>query len=218
MYSTLNILSERVIRDLSGGDIPMESPYDQSHVIEHVRDAMNEELKREILVRRGGDSDDKSAISQYIYTYQNIQVKRDITTRRTYAELPSYFLSLKYNKGIHSVSTMTDSLNRMIRIANPGVTSKLPHADLEKVNFGYYVEGMTVFWMRDILQERISSVMIKLLIAAPITLGIDDPLPLTPESLGRILDVAKARVQARTPQDRIADEDPNLRQVNESRK
>lgn len=219
-FVTLNILQERLIRKLSGGDIPNDTPYDPAFAIEVIRDAMNEELKREILTRRGGDSDDKSAVSQYIYSY-SVDVQVDTVTRRAYAALPSYFLSLKYNKGIRAViplSASSDILKGMIRIDNPTVTSRLPHADLEQNNQGYYTEGMTVYFMRDIKRDRIDKVYIKLLVAAPITMGWDDPLPLTPESLGRIMDIAEQRMMERVPQDRIADENPNLRATNESRK
>ena len=219
-FVTLNILQERLIRKLSGGDVPNDSPYDPAFAIEVIRDAMNEELKREILTRRSGDSDDKSAVSQYIYSY-TVPVTIDTATRRAKAALPSYFLSLKYNKGIRAVIPLTQSsdiLKSMIRIDNPGITSRLPHGDLEQYNQGYYVEGMTIYFMRDIKRDNINQVYIKLLIAAPLTLGWDDPLPLTPESLGRIMDVAEQRMMERVPQDRIADENPNLRSTNEARK
>lgn len=217
---TLNIWQERIIRDLSGGDVPNDTPYDPGFVVEHIRDAINEELKVEILGRRGGDSDDKSKVTQYIYSY-TVTVQFDKPTRRAYAALPSYFLSLKYNKGIVAVIPFTPSSNMlksMVRISNPGVTSQLPHADLEQNNWGYYSEGMKLWFMRDVTRDNITQVLVKLLCAAPITADWDDVLPLTPESIGRISDVVKQRVMMRVPQDRIEDEDPNLRATNEARK
>lgn len=217
-WVTLTILAERAIRPLVGGDDPNDSPFDMDFVIEECRDAMNQELKMEILSRRGGDSDDKSPIAQFIYTYPGIPVIKDAVTNRVYSELPSYWLSLKYNKGIRSVSQEKKSLKAMIRISNPSVTAHLPHASLEEDNYGYYIEGMRIYWMRDIKADGINIVMIKLLIAAPITLGVDDPLPLLPEQTGRILDIVRQRISIKSPQDRIEDEDPNLRATNEARK
>lgn len=218
LWPTLRILAERATRPLTGGDDPNDSPYDEDFVIEEVRDAMNQELKVEILQRRGGDSDDKSPISQFIYTYTDIEVQKDNTTERVFAELPSHFLSLKYNKGIRSVSENKKSTLTMIRCANPGVTANLPHADLEQRTFHYYLEGMRVYWLRNILKDGINKVMIKLIVAAPLTLNIDDPLPLLPEQVGRILDIVRARIRPLQPQDRIEDENPNLRSTNEARK
>ena len=165
--TTIRMIAERVERDLVGGDIPIDSPYDQDYIIEHVRDAMNEDLKVEILQKRGsqGREDDKSAVAQYIATYE-VDVQSDKSTNRVFAELPAYFLSLKRQKGIHAVSSAKKSLKRYIRVYNPGVTSNLPHATLEGVNEGYYIEGMRVFFMRDILRDKINKVLIKLIIAA----------------------------------------------------
>lgn len=218
IFYTLNKMAELTLRPLDGGDHPDDSPYDFDFVIEELRLAMNEDLKVEILGRRGGDSDDKSPIAQCIYTYTDIDVTFDSKTNRVFAELPSYFLSLKYNKGIRSVSTNTGSLKPMIKCHNPGVTAHLPHASLEQENYLYYIEGMRVFWMRDIKKDGINKVMIKLMIAAPATIGPDDILPLMPENAARIMEVVRKRISVKAPQDRIADGNPNLRNTNEARK
>lgn len=219
IWTTLNILQERVIKELSGGEIPNDTPYDPDFVIMTVRDAMNEDLKLELLGKRTGQTDDKSAVSQYIATYPSIELQFDTVTKRVYAELPSYWLTLKYNKGIHSISKNEGSLQPYIRISNPGITSHLPHANYENIgNAAYYMEGLRAYWMRDIKRDGERFVMFKLIIAAPITIGLDEPLPLLPESLGRIIDVVKARILNKFPQDRIADNNPNLRATNEQRK
>jgi hypothetical protein len=213
-------MQERVIRDLSGGDIPNDSPYDPAYVIQHLREAMNEDLEFKMLQKRGGDEDDKSHITQYIATYKNIEVKKDNTTQEIYAELPGEFISIKHNKGIHSVHKQ-EGVNKkvhllpMIRVTNPGVTMNLPHANFEKKNWGYYTEGMRVIWMRDIKRDNITHVCMKLLIAAPESIGLDDPLPILPESAARIMDRVKLRVQNKFTQDRLLDNNPNLRAQNQ---
>lgn len=217
MIATLNILTERVIRRLSGGDIPIDSPYDPAFVKEEIRDTINEDFKAEILRRRAGDEDDKGAITQFIVSYPDIAVQVEASTERVYAELPSYFLSIKHNKGIHSVSAMKKQLKPMIRIKHPEVVARLPHANLEGQNYGWYSEGMKIYWMRDIKRDKIDKVMIKLLIAASSPSG-DDPLPLLPESIARILDIATMRVQNKFTQDRLNDNNPNLRALNEQQK
>jgi hypothetical protein len=219
-YTTLNILKERVIRGLSGGDIPEDSPYKDEFVIEYIRDAMNADLEMKILQKRGGDEDDKSYVSQYIATYPNIAVEIESSTKRVFAELPGYFLSLKHNRGIHSVHRQAGenksvSLVPMIRVHNPGVSINLPHSNYEGTNFGYYLEGMRVYWMRDIIRDGVSHVCIKLLIAAPNSIGLDDPLPILPESIGRILDIVTQRTLNRVVQDRINDNNPNIRAINQ---
>lgn len=144
MLYTFNILAEQIIRDLSNGPIPADSPYDPAYVKNHIRNAMEENLKMEILKKRTGDEDDRSPVTQCIFTYTR-SVLYDTPTNRAYAELPSYFQALKYNKGIHSVSKLKDSIHPMIPMNNHMVSSFLPHGDLERLNWGYYVEGMRVF-------------------------------------------------------------------------
>lgn len=219
MIATLNILTERLIRRLSGGDIPDDSPYNPAFVQEEIRDTINEDFKAEILRRRAGDEDDneKGVIPQFIVAYPDIPVLAELSTERVYAELPAYFISMKHNKGIYSVGPMKKQLKPMVRVSNPEVTARLPHANLEGQNYLYYVEGMRVYWMRDIKRDKIDKVMIKLQIAASSPSG-DDPLPLLPESIARILDIAAMRVQNKFPQDRLNDGNPNLRALNEQQR
>lgn len=219
IFETIFTVAERAVKEISGGDIPNDSPYDMDFVMRTVRDTFNEDVKLEILSRRGGNSDDKSAIVQAIYTYPDLAVEWDNVTKRCFTALPSVFMSLKYNKGIHSISKTDGSLQPFIRITNPGVTSHLPHANYETwEQVAYYVEQLTAYYMRDVRRDQLSKVMVKLRVMVPSTLGPDDPLPIIPENMARIVDTVKQRILNKYPQDRIADNDPNLRAANESRK
>jgi len=214
MIYTLNILSEMTRRRLSGGDIPNDSPYLPAQVIAELINAIREDLKLEMLGRRAGGEDDRTTITQYIATFFDIEVKEEKSTGRVYIDLPSSYSSLKHNKGIHAVSDMRTPNHRMIPVHNPGVTSHLPNVDLEQSNFGYYTEGQRIYWMRNILNEKIKKILLKLLVPAPDTLGNNDPLPLLPENVGRIIDVVVNRILNRMPQDRLNDNNPNIRPNN----
>lgn len=215
MTPTIQILAERVIRRLSGGDIPNDSPYDIDFIKADVRDAMREDLKLEILTSRDQRDNNRGAVTSYLATYPPIKVLFDNVTSRAYITLPEAgYMNLKYNKGIHAVSNVKTPLKRMIPIANPGVTSNLPHADLERNNFGYYAQGNKIFWMRNILAEQITDVLVILVIPAPESIGDNDILPLLPENISRIIDMVVKRNMPTVPQDRIDDNDPNLRKLN----
>jgi len=214
MTDTLAMIAERVIRDLSGGDIPSDSPYKMEFVIAHVRDTIREDWKLEMLNRRGGGEDDRTAITQYIATFPNIEVKIETSTFRAYIDLPSNYTSMKFNRGVFAISRMNQPNKRMIPVANPGVTSQLPHGDFERDNFGYYTEGLKSFFTRDIKKDGIDKVLLKLLVPAPDTWGINDPLPIIPENLGKIMDIIKMRVQNKFPNDRLNDNNPNPRAAN----
>lgn len=216
MIETLGTIAEGCIRDLSGGDIPDDSPYKMEFVVPHVRDAMREDLKMEILQRRGGmggREDDRSPITQFIATYPDVLVKTDSTTARAYIDLPAY-MSLKFNKGVHAISQMKSPLKQFIPVANPGVTINLPHGDFERDNQGYYLEGQKAFFMRDLRRDEITKVLLKLIMPAAESFGIDDPLPLLPENVARIKEVVKVRIQNKVINDRLNDNNPNLRMTN----
>lgn len=214
---TYNIMAERAIRDLSGGDIPNDSPYDIDFAKQHARDGMSIHLKLELLRRRNGDEDDRSGAQTCIATYRNIQVKLESDTNRAYAELPDTFISIKHNKGIHSASKMTGTLKPFKRVENPGTFSALAAANIPG-EVWYYVEGMRIYFLRNILQDKINKILIKLITAASSNFGDDDALPIIPETVGDILTYIKSQMMNRTVQDRLADNNPNLRQLNEQQK
>ena len=219
MIDTLGTIAERVIRRLSGGDIPSDSPYKMEFVIEDVRDALAEDLKLEILQRRGagGAEDDRTPVTQAIATYLNIAVKEDPVTKQVYIDLPSNYMSLKFNKGIHWVADMRTPLVQMIPVANAGVTVNLPHADMERQSYGFYVEGQKLLWIRNILRDKVTKVLVKLIVAAADTLGVDEPLTVLPENVARVIDrvVQMQQMNPRLPQDRLNDNNPNLRPQNQ---
>jgi hypothetical protein len=214
MIYTLNILTELIIRDLSGGDIPNDSPYSWDAVTAHVRNALREDLKLELLQRRAGREDDRTPVTQYIATYKDVEVQVEQETYRVFIDLPSSYMSLKHNKGIHAISPMKSPNAWMIPVANPGVTAHLQHADFERDNYGYYVEGQKVFFMRDIIKDNIKKVLLKLIVPAPDTIGADDPLPVIPENVARIIDMVKNRILNKNVNDRLNDGNPNLRPQN----
>jgi len=127
-------------------------------------------------------------------------------------ELPPY-MSMKFNNGVR-ISPMKAPNKRFIPISNPGVTSNLLHGDLERESQGFYLEGQKAFFMRDITRDEIKKVLLRIVMAAPESLGIDDPLPLLPENIGRIKDLVKARVQNKVANDRLNDNNPNPRVTN----
>ncbi|MEJ7644275.1 MAG: hypothetical protein WKF87_06750 [Chryseolinea sp.] len=215
MITTLATTAERIIRRLSGGDIPSDSPYKMEFVIEDVRDALRADLKLELLERRSGQEDDRTPITQYIATYFNIPVILEAATNRTYIEIPSNYMSLKHNKGIHWVASMRTPTRKMIPIANPSVTMNLPHGDLERGNHGYYVEGMKIYSMRNLLTDKGSKLLLKLLVPAPDTWSQDDPLPVLPENISRVMDIVVGRMSnPKVPQERLNDGNPNYRIAN----
>jgi hypothetical protein len=217
--TTLRQLAERTIRDLVGGDIPSDSPYDIDYVIQTWRDIMRADLKMEGLVKRHGNNDDKSAIAQFIATYK-VAVQKPNDEGKVFATLPDYFATLKHNGGIYGVYWKVGSvLKSMIRTDNPYVTDRLSHKhELEGDTYLFAVEGMTVIFPRDILKDKIVEVFIKLITAAPDKFTPDDVLPIIPDNVFDMMTKVKMQIQNKFQQDRIADGNPNLRATNEQSK
>jgi hypothetical protein len=215
--TTLTEEAELIIRRLSGGDIPDDSPYDMDYVIREYRDAMREDLKLELLGRRQGPDDDKSPVSQFIATY-TVQFAEETVSRRVYVNIPEDFMSLKHNKGIHDLVPIHPEFSHlqisMVRTDNPNVSAHLPIGDAKGIQF-YYIEGMKIFTVRNVMKDKIKSAFLKLIIPAPNSIGNNDPLPVLAENVVRIRDIVIQRITNRFPQDRISDNNPNIRAVNE---
>jgi hypothetical protein len=214
--TTLRELAERTIRDLVGGDIPQDSPYDIDYVIQAWRDVMRADLKLESLTKRHGSDDDKSAIAQFLATYK-VDVQKPNDEGFAFATLPDYFQTLKHNGGIYGVSFKKNGiLTPMIRTDHASVSRQLSHVnELAGATYIFFIEGMTVQFLRDILKDRVTEVFIKLLTAAPDKFGPDDVLPIIPDNIFDMMTKVKLQIQNKTQQDRIADGNPNLRATNE---
>jgi len=218
--TTINQEVELIIRRLSGGDVPDDSPYDPDYIAKEYRDAMREDLKLEILQRRQGHQDDKISVGLFVATYV-VDVLIDDVSKRAYIGVSENFLSLKHNRGIHDVVPVKPEAKHlqqsMVQVANPQVSAHLPIGDVEGI-YMYYLEGMRIFFVRDIKRDKIFKVFLKLIVPAPDSIGNNDPLPVLPENVARIRDIVAQRVVNKFPQDRIADGNPNLRAVNEQPK
>lgn len=222
--TTLREEVELIMRRLSGGPVPDDSPYDRDYVAREYRDAMREDCKMEIYRRPRTDStsgDDKTLIGQFIATYK-VQVKVDTDSKRVYIDVADNFLSLKYNKGIYDIVIVdpkaTHLQNSVFLVDNPQISAHLPVGDPEMMT-GFntaYLEGLKIFFARDIKRDKIDWVYLKLIVPGADMYGMDDALPVLPENAARCRDIVCERMlKPGRQQDRIADNNPNLRAVNE---
>jgi hypothetical protein len=223
--TTLREEVELIMRRLSGGPVPDDSPYNRNFVAREYRDAMREDCKMEIYRRPrtdGSSGDDKALIGQFIATYK-VNVEVDTDSKRVFIAVPDNFLSLKYNKGIYDVVIVdpkaTHLQNSVFPVHNPQISSHLPvgDPDMMKGFYTYYLEGLRIFFARDIKRDKIDSVYLKLIVPGADKYGWDDALPVLPENAARCRDIVCERMlkPGRIQQDRIADNNPNLRSVNE---
>lgn len=202
MSYTLNGISSKIIRRLSGGNQSKDSTIDRREVIDEIRDTMNQMLKLEILQKMG--LGDRTLPALYIATYGPLAIEDN--EGEYYTTLPDNFLSLPYNRGVHQVYKAGQVRTQLIRRNQPYVSTFLRVNQLQG-NQGYYVEGRKLIYDTPLKVKKDDKVTVKLLIAAPSTIGPDDPLPILPEQVHQIEEeVTRSLMGARIPEDRVNDE------------
>ena len=204
---TLNQIASKVIRRLSGGNQSKDSTIDRREVIVAIRNAMNQMLKLELLQKRG-QAGDKTLPAQYIATYESLVIVKDTTQEKYTTTIPDSFLSLPYNRGVHVVHKFGEPRTQFIRRNQPYVSNFIRASKLQG-NQGYSVEGNKIVWDQPFTSNlrKSDKVTVKLVIAAPENIGIDDALPILPEQTGEIENMAMQAIDVtRIPEDRVSDE------------
>lgn len=208
MIPTLRQIAAEVHRIVDGGVSNTDSQLDTRYTINFLREELNELLSVSWIPRRQA-VDDRTAEKMYIASFPKIDVAFDQDTERSYADLPSYYVSLPWNRGVYQVSSMDTPLEPMIEKLNPGVSVTLPAGKLQG-KIGYYTEGLRIFWDEDVRRKGIKKVMVKLLVAAPDIFGEDDPLPVSPEQVKTIRNNVINLYKSEGIQDKIADANKDI--------
>lgn len=207
---TLKEFSWEIIRILSGGQQSKDTEYDVRYVSELIRTAMNEVIPMEV-IRKRSLADDRTAIRMYIASYPNIKIQYDDATNRSYANIPEFYQSMVYGKGVYGVSFMDKPYDPMIPQHNPEVSSRISAGSLQG-KVGYSVEGYKIWWNKKMggKGKDAIQVLIRLVVAAPDTIGLDDNLPIIPEQKALIQDRVLQWIRQEGIQDKIADENKDL--------
>lgn len=206
---TLRQFAWEVHRILNGGKQAKDSEYDSRYTMDLIRKGMNEVVPLERYRKRNED-DDKGPIAMYIASYK-ISVDEDTDRKCSKATIPEFYHSEVWNRGIRAVSFVDEPNNPHIQRRHPEVSEKLPCGKLQG-NIGYYVEGFTIFWDEKLKKQgkEVKKVLLRLLIAAPDSIGEDDPLPIIPEQQAVIMDRVLAWYGKEGIQDKVNDENKDL--------
>lgn len=206
---TLKQFSWEIARIISGGQLNKDTELDTRYITSLIRTAMNELIPIEVIRKRSA-ADDRSAIRMYIASY-TLDVEFDDDTLRSYADLPEFYQSMAYNRGIYAVSAVDKPHEPMIQRLNPEVTSRLPCGKLQG-QIGFSVEGFRIWWDKNLGAKGtdIAKVLARIIVAAPDTIGLDDMLPIIPQQKAIILDRVLAWYGQEGIQDKISDENKDL--------
>ena len=149
---TLRQIAGEVHRILNGGQANTDSEYDERYTVSLIRSAMNSVLALHPTQKQY--EGDRTINKMYIATYPGITVKNDDATERSYAELPEFYVSLSFDRGIVQVSAMDKPLEPMIPKRNPTVSNSLPCGELQGRK-GYYIEGLRIYWDEKINKKAV---------------------------------------------------------------
>lgn len=129
------------------------------------------------------------------------------TETNKYIELPDFYISLPFNKGLAAVAPVTDPTNHFIPRHNPAVSRNLPCADLDPDQFSYWTKGRRVYLDNEI---EFGKVLVDLVVASPDSVGIDDFLPIYPEHQIEIIQKVREMIKGMPIQDKRLDGNPDL--------
>jgi len=199
---TLRQLALEIIELESGGPRNDDSNLSLPYVIQYVRQMSNTVLKPRVYENMA--QDDRSVLALMVASY-SVTVKG--TGSNKYIDLPEFYMSLPFNKGLAAVAPIDDPTNFFIPRLNPAVSRNLPCADLDPDQFSYYAKGMKVFFDNDGFE--FGKVLVDLVVASPDSIGIDDALPLFPEHQIEIVQKVREMLKTMPLQDRLLDGSPD---------
>ena len=182
---TLRSLAWQFIDDFSGGGKTVDSKLDERDVILKIRQIINEILPLQLY--KNYAEGDVSGPAMYIATYE-LTLLNDADRNLAYITLPEFHTSLPYNRGIHRIYLKDDPYRDIVISHQPGIGANLKAGNVAGINYGFQ-EGLK-FILRNVSvepDEEPKKVIYQPIIAAPDTIGINDPLPIIPEQQGEIL-------------------------------
>ena len=181
---TLKKLACQFIDDISGNRTS-DSRIDERDVILKIRQLMNEVMNLKYFEKY--QEGDKSPISLYIYTYQ-LTMQHDTTLNRAYVTLPDFYATLPHNRGIHEIWRQEFPDQSIILTHQPRVSRNLRAGNVADIIYAY-LEGFNVYFRNISVEpdDEPETIIVQSVIAAPDSIGINDPLPIVAEHQSEIL-------------------------------
>ncbi len=203
MSVTLRKIAREIIELESGGARSIDSNLSEAYVIQYVRQASNTVLAPRIYEKLS--QDDRSGLHLMIASYE---VVVEGTMPNKYIDLPDFYISLPFNKGLHAIAPVEDPTNVFIFRLNPSVSRNLPCADLDPGQYSFWVKGNRAYF--DGNEVDFGKVLVDLIVASPDNIGVDDALPIFPEHQIEIIRIVREMIKGMPLQDRILDGSPDI--------
>lgn len=202
MSVTLRKLAREIIELESGGGQSTDSNLSEAYVIQYVRQMSNTVLMPRIYEKLA--QDDRSVLNLMVVTYS---VSVQGTGSNKYIDLPDFYISLPFNKGLAAVAPVDDPTNVFIFRLNPAVSRNLPCADLDPDQYSGWTKGRKFYIDNDC---EFGKLLVDLVVASPDSIGIDDILPIFPEHQIEIIQKVREMIKSMPIQDRRLDGNADL--------
>ncbi len=203
MATTLRKLSSQIIEVLSGGDQSKDSQLDDRMMYEHIRQAMAQLLKLEILDLRA--QGDRTIPQLHVATYLVASVIEDTDSLEASISMPDIPITLPWNKGVVRIFPRAKPHERLIRVLHYNSSRGLPAGGLE-CQMGYFLKGNKAVLVNfDDKDKFPKGAIVELLVPFPGTQDVDTTLPITPEHEDQVKEIVAAKYRPRIPQDKIND-------------
>jgi hypothetical protein len=199
---TLRKIAAEIIRTESGGDQSNDSQLSEAYVILMIRQVLNKMLAP--MIFNNLNSDDRGSLPLVIASY-TVTVLGSLPNK--YIDLPEFYQHLPFNKGLYGIAPVDDRTNHFIPRRTPSVSRNLPCADLEPGQNSYFTEGLRVYFHQDM---SLNKVLVKLVVIAPDSIGINDSLPIYPEMQADVILLVRQLILGTPVQDRRLDNNPDI--------
>jgi hypothetical protein len=193
---TLRKIAYEFLKLEAGGDPGPDFPLTQAYAILLARQCLNALLKPEFYDNL--NNEDRGALVMCIVPYE-VSVSGEVGHQ--YIDLPEFYIRLPFNKGLHGIAPIEEPTHHFIPRNSPGVTYNLPCADAE-LQQTYYAEGKKIYFDKEV---DLAKVLLKLIVAAPDSIGENDSLPIYPEQQIPLLSLMRATVANRPVHDKVID-------------
>lgn len=194
---TLQYLAQLVIRRLSNGLPSKDTRLDEREIAESIR------LKIPSVIRgewyEGKKTDGHPHNPLYITSY-TASVLNDTTEKKNYIEIPYPYENLPDGRGVWMVkpNTVNPSIDRAMI---PVTTDELEvyrgtSAYGLEGQFSFYPQGDRIYfsrrWGKSLKDMGVSTVLLKMVVPAPDTIGLTDRLPVSPSQKDQIVSLVVA--------------------------
>lgn len=194
---TLRQIAQEAIRLESGGDVSDDTRFSEAYTILMARQAANKLISP--LIYANMNEGDRGTLPLLIVGYE-VSVTGTVPNRKV--TLPEAYNNYAFGKGLYGIAPIEDPTNHFIPRNSPAVSRNLPCADLEPDQNSYYTEGLTAYFDENM---DLKKVLVKVIMAAPSSVGPDDNLPIYPEMEYDIIMMVRQMLREQPIQDKILD-------------